>query len=81
MKRQQLIEFLSNPENIKAMERIYPEQIADALIKEGIVKVDEPREFWLSKYKAEDHFRVDTLPPYNDESLYYDIIKVREVIE
>ena len=60
--------------------------VADALINEGFVQVQEPREFWL--YKApvgkpmayENLEELEAFRPYNEKN-EVEIIHVREVVE
>ncbi|MBP7315167.1 MAG: hypothetical protein KA968_08105 [Chitinophagaceae bacterium] len=79
MTRNQLIEFLVET----AKEKAHLEYIADALIKEGFCKVDEPREYWLFFYKCNNSFAnlmlIKPSKEYPESDVY--MVHVREVVE
>lgn len=84
MTRKQLIEFLSECQKFGDIK-----YLADALIKEGFVKVDEPMEFYVFE---DDHGRVFASndssfidyrgdPPVKPIKIFHVGFTVREVVE
>lgn len=86
MTRKQLIEFLNKTAS-DIYSSFYPDSlteiIADALIKEGFCKVDEPREFWLVRHLGAWKIHTTEVPTYavDSQGNELEIIHVREVVE
>lgn len=76
MTRKQLIDYI---ESFHPSQWPHPEEIADALIKEGFVKVHEPREFWIDIDLLTKECKVIDGMYLQLEN--HEIIHVREVVE
>ena len=78
--RKQLIDYI---ESFHPSQWPHSIEIADALIKEGFCKVDEPREFWIVKDLGGAITCHTERPTYAVDSTGrgLEVIHVREVVE
>ena len=77
--RRKLIEFLY----VARLDHGDNRDLANALIKEGFCKVDEPREFWLVRHLGAWKIHTTEVPTYavDSQGNELEIIHIREVVE